>query len=145
MSAITTGRIGEYIAAAVCELHGWKTVICPIAGFDMIVTRGSKIYRCQVKASSFHEPDGSRYKDGKLQWHFGIGGDKHFPTMNDYDFVACVSIPHRRCHFLPIEKIKTITMSRSGTIFHDMNLESTTFNETMEILNERTAQLDKRT
>lgn len=145
MSAITTGRIGEYIAAAVCELHGWKTAISPAAGFDMIVTKGDKVYRCQVKASTFHTPDGHRYKDGKLQWHFGIGSDKRHPTILDYDFAACVSIPQRRCHFVPIENINQLTMSRSAAIFHDLNIESTSFNETMEILNERTARPDQGT
>ena len=139
MSAIVTGRIGEYIAAAVCEMHGWKTVISPAAGFDMIATRGSKIYRVQVKASSFHTPDGSRYKTGKLQWHFGIGGAKRAPTIDDYDFAACVSIPHRKCIFMPIEEITTITLSRSGDIFDDHELESSSLHKTLEILNDRTS------
>lgn len=139
MSAIVTGRIGEYIAAAVCEMHGWKTAISPAAGFDMIATRGSSIYRVQVKASSFHAPDGRRYAAGKLQWHFGIGGAKRAPTIDDYDFAACVSIPHRKCIFMPIEQITTITLSRSGDIFDDHELESSSLHKTLEILNDRTS------
>ena len=138
MSAIVTGRIGEYIAAAVLELYGWKTVISPASGFDMIATRASKIYRCQVKASTFHTPDGRRYAGGKLQWHFGVGGSKRYPTINDYDFAACVSIPHRKCFFLPMEKIETITLSRSGETMDAKNLETETLKNTMEILDART-------
>ena len=105
----------------------------------MIATRGAKIYRCQVKASTFHKPDGRRYLSGKLQWHFGVGGAKRHPTIKDYDFAACVSIPHRKCFFLPIEKIETLTLSRSAETIDEKNLETETLNNTMEILDARTS------
>jgi hypothetical protein len=132
MSAIVVGRIGEYLAAAILEMHQYQTVICQQAGFDLIATRGQKMWRCQVKASSYHSD-----RPNRMQWHFGIGGNKRIPTITDYDFVACVSVPHRRAFFIPIENLKQVTMSRNGDFFDDPKLESTTLQETMEILNER--------
>lgn len=135
MSAIVVGRIGEYIAAAVLEMHQYQTVICQQAGFDIIATRGQKMWRCQAKASSYHSD-----RPNRMQWHFGMGGNKRLPTVADYDFVACVSIPHRRAFFIPIENLKQSTMSRNGDFFDDPKLESTTLQQTMEILNERTTK-----
>lgn len=132
MSAIVVGRIGEYLAAAVLEMYQYQTVICQQAGFDIIASRGQKMWRCQVKASTYHT-----YHPDKLQWHFGVGGNKRIPTISDYDFAACVSIPHRRVFFVPIENITLKTMSRKGDFFDDPKLESATLQETMEILNER--------
>lgn len=133
MSAIVVGRIGEYLAAAVLEMYQYQTVICQQAGFDIIASRGQKMWRCQVKASTYHT-----YHPDKMQWHFGIGGNKRIPTISDYDFAACVSVPHRRVFFLPIENITHKTMSRTGEFFDDPKLESTSLQHTMEILNERT-------
>ena len=132
MSAITTGRIGEYLAAAVLEMYLWQTVISPQAGFDLIATRGRRVYRCQVKASSFHSD-----KPNRLQWHFGIGGIKRLPTIKDYDFAALVSIPHRRVFFMPIENIGQKTFSRNGDFFDDKNIETESLTKTMEILDAR--------
>jgi len=52
MSAITVGRIGEYIAAAVLEMYQWQTVIAPQAGFDIIVSRGQRM--CVAKSKQAH-------------------------------------------------------------------------------------------
>jgi hypothetical protein len=135
MSAITTGRIGEYLAAAVLEMHQWRTILCQQSGFDLIATRGEKIWRCQVKASTYHN-----YHRNKLQFHFGIGGAKRVPTINDYDFAACVSLPHRKVFFMPIEEIRLKVLSRIGSHFDDPKIESETLQHTMEILDERTAK-----
>jgi hypothetical protein len=132
MSAITVGRIGEYIAAAVLEMYQWQTVIAPQAGFDIIVSRGQRMWRCQVKASSFHSD-----RPDKLQWHFGIGGDKRLPSIKDYDFAAMVSVPHRRVFFMPIENIGQKTITRNGAFFDDKNIETETLTKTMEILDAR--------
>ena len=132
MSAITTGRIGEYLAAAVLEMYQWQTVIAPQAGFDIVATRGRRVYRCQVKASTIHNSSKSR-----LQWHFGIGGDKRLPTIKDYDFAALVSIPHRRVFFMPIENIGQKSMTRTVSFLEDKNLEFQTLTKTMEILDAR--------
>jgi len=135
MSAVTTGRVGEYIAAAVLEQQQWRTILCQQSGFDLIATRGDKIWRCQVKASTYHS-----YRRSKLQFHFGIGGEKRPPSINDYDFAACVSIPHRRVFFVPIEEIKVIVLSKTGEFFDDPEIESKTLQHTMEILDGRFAK-----
>jgi hypothetical protein len=132
MSAITTGRIGEYLAAAVLEMYQWQTVIAPQAGFDIVATRGRRVYRCQVKASTIHNDTKNR-----LQWHFGIGGEKRLPTIKDYDFAALVSIPHRRVFFMPIENIGQKSMTRTASFLENKNIETETLTKTMEILNAR--------
>jgi hypothetical protein len=132
MSAITTGRIGEYFAAAVLEQRQWRTILCQQAGFDLIATRGEKIWRCQVKASTFHT-----YKAEKLQFHFGMGGDKRAPTIADYDFAACVSIPQRKVFFMPLEDISVRVFSRTGKFFEEPDIETKSLEHTMEILDAR--------
>lgn len=130
MLEVSTGRIGEFIACASIELQGWQAVLCPSRGYDLIVTRDTYIYRCQVKASTYHTE-----RPNKLQFHFGVGGKKRRPTSDDYDFAACVSIPHRRVFFVPIFDINTITMSRTKVFFDDIDAEANSFHSTMEKLN----------
>ena len=131
MLQVSTGRIGEHIACAAIELNGWQTVHCPARGFDLVVIKGENILRCQVKASTFH-----RLPKNRLQFHFGVGGKKRRPTRDDFDFAACVSIPHRRVYFMPIQSIKTLTFSTNGNLFLD-GVEQQSFSETMEKLNAR--------
>jgi len=132
MSAIVVGRIGEYIAAAVLEMYQYQTVLCQQAGFDLIASRGKQMWRCQVKASTFHN-----YHPDKMQFHFGIGGAKRIPTIIDYDFAALVSIPHRRVFFMPIEEVVQKVLSRKGEFFETPDLETNSLTHTMEILNAR--------
>jgi hypothetical protein len=128
---VSKGRIGEHFACAAIELNGWQTIHCPARGFDLIVVKGEKILRCQVKASTFH-----RLPQNRLQFHFGVGGKKRKPTADDYDFAACVSIPHRRVFFLPIQDINLLTFSTNGDLFED-GKEKQSFIETMEKLHAR--------
>ena len=131
MLQVSTGRIGEHIACAAIELNGWQTVHCPARGFDLVVIKGENILRCQVKASTFH-----RLPKNRLQFHFGVGGKKRRPTRDDFDFAACVSIPHRRVYFMPIQDIHLVTFSTNSELFED-GKEKQSFIETMEKLHAR--------
>jgi hypothetical protein len=131
MLEVSKGRIGEHLACAAIELNGWQTINAPARGFDLIVIKGDCMLRCQVKASTYH-----RLPNRRLQFHFGVGGKKRRPNVGDYDFAACVSIPHRRVFFLPIQDIKLLTLSTTEKRFAD-GIEQESFNETMEKLHVR--------
>ena len=130
-SEILTGRIGEFIAAAVIEQMGWQTAFCQQQGVDLICWDQSTYLRVQVKASTYH-----RERYGKLQWHFGMGGKKRKPTPDDYDLAALVSVPQRRVWFKPITDVTVLTISRQHTMFDDESLESQTFQQSIEALHE---------
>lgn len=128
---VTTGRIGELFAAGIIEEMGWGTAFCQQAGVDLLCWNNNRFYRCQVKASTYHN-----YYAGKLQFHFGLGGKKRLPTPDDYDFVALVSVPQRKAYFLPITQIKQLTMSRLHSFFEKDDLEIDSFQKTMRNLDE---------
>jgi hypothetical protein len=129
--AVTTGRIGELYAAAALEELGWQTAFCQQAGVDLICWKDEDFYRVQVKASTYHN-----YALDKLQFHFGLGGKKRPPTPADYDLAALVSIPQRRVFFLPIFRIKQITLSRKSGFFSASDLEERSLNHALHTLRE---------
>lgn len=128
---VQTGRIGELYAAAIIEEFGWGTAFCQQTGVDLLCWKEDKFYRCQVKASTFHAG-----RNGRLQFHFGLGGKKRMPTAADYDFAALISVPQRRAFFMPITSVQQYTISRQRSFFNCDSIEADSFDKTMEILNE---------
>lgn len=128
---VTTGRIGELLAAAIIENLGWQTALCQQSGVDLILWKDNLFYRCQVKSSGFHKD-----KPNSVQFHFGIGGKKRLPTKNEYDLACLVSVEQRRAFFLPIFSINQTTMRRSRRFFENPDLERDTFDRAIGVLNE---------
>ena len=125
--AVETGRIGELFAAGIIEQFGWRTAFCQQSGVDLLMWQQDRFYRVQVKASNKHK--GVK----RLQFHFGIGRQKRKPT-DEFELVCCVSIPHRRAFFVPIQDIDVITLSRSTDFFDRPEIEKESFNYTIESL-----------
>ena len=128
---VSTGRIGELIAAGIIEELGWQTAFCQQNGVDIICWKDNTFYRCQVKSSTFH-----RDTRGRLQFHFGMGGKKRRPTPKDYDFACLVSVPQRKAYFMPIQKINQLSMSRNKGFFENPTLEQDSFEKTIRWLDE---------
>ena len=128
---VTTGRIGELIAAGIIEGLGWQTAFCQQAGVDLLCWNKNRFYRCQVKASTYHS-----YRAGKLQFHFGLGANKRIPTSEDYDFACLVSVPQRKAFFMPITDINQKSLSRMWSFFDAPDIEENSFEKTIGRLDE---------
>ena len=119
---VTTGRIGELLAAAIIEDLGWQTALCQQSGVDLIIWKDDLFYRCQVKSSTFRKD-----KPNGVQFNFGVGGKKRLPDKSEYDLACLVSVEQRRAFFLPIFSIKQMTMRRSRRFFENPDLERAEF------------------
>lgn len=128
---VTTGRIGELLAAAIIEDLGWQTAMCQQSGVDLIIWKDALFYRCQVKSSTFRKD-----KPNGVQFNFGLGATKRLPNKLDYDLACLVSVEQRRAFFLPIFSINQTTMRRTRNFFNNPDLEQKSFETAIGVLNE---------
>ena len=128
---VLIGRIGELYAAGIIEELGWQTAFCQQSGVDILIWKNDTFYRCQVKACSSQKD-----KPNRLQFHFGIGGNKRLPTHNEYDLACLVSVYQRRAFFLPIFSINQVTLRRNRAFFDNPDIERESFERAIGVLDE---------
>ena len=131
MSEVSTGRIGELIAALRLTQMGIENTISPLNGSDIIATTKGKLYRVQVKARSM--PDSSR--PSHFMWTTSYSSKKKVPyTRKHCDIMALVSIPHENVYFMPVINETSVTRRLKVEIFDDKSIASSTWEKAISDL-----------
>lgn len=131
MSEVSTGRIGELIAALRLTQMGIENTINPLNGSDIIATTKGKLYRVQVKARSV--PDSSR--PTHFMWTTSYSSKKKIPyTRKHCDIIALVSIPHENVYFIPVIQQTSVTRRLKVKIFDDKSIASSTWEKAISEL-----------
>ena len=131
MSEVSTGRVGELIAALRLTQMGIENTISPLNGSDIIATTNNKLYRVQVKARSV--PDSARPK--YFMWTTSFSSKKKVPyTRKHCDIIALVSIPHENVYFMPIIGQSPITTRLLVEVFEDETIAPSTWEKAISEL-----------
>lgn len=98
MNQAKTGRAGELIAAGVIEGLGCRSVLCQQENFDILLVRGDKFYRCEVKTSK--KPVNHRAHQ-RYQFNTSTGSKTKLPVNPEHaDIICLVALDIRRCYFI---------------------------------------------
>ena len=108
---VQTGPRGELLVAEKLIERGWS-VAPPIGNnypFDLIVNKGDKFLRLQVKATL----EQHNYKHTRPHYQFqlahGVSSKKRY-TADQVDFFVCCALDSRRFWVLPFEAATVITL-----------------------------------
>jgi hypothetical protein len=102
MNEVKTGRAGELIAAGVIEGLGCRSVLCQQENFDMLIVRGDKFYRCEVKTSKKPVPHRAHHR---YEFNTSTGSRSKAPINADHvDIICLVALDTRKCYFINAKK-----------------------------------------
>ena len=108
---VQTGPRGELLVAEKLIEHGWS-VAPPIGAnypFDLIVNKGDKFLRIQVKATLEKHTYSQTRPHYQFQLAHGVSSKKRY-TADQVDFFICCALDSRRFWVLPFEAATVITL-----------------------------------
>lgn len=109
MNETKTGRAGELIAAGVIEGLGCRSVLCQQENFDMLLVRGDRFYRCEVKTSK--KPVKHRSHQ-RYEFNTCTGSRNKLPINPDHtDIICLVALDIRKCYFISAKKHRAVRVN----------------------------------
>lgn len=107
-NAVQLGRVGELIAEAIFEFHGYKCARVTQVGFDLIIfDDNGESYRAEVKSASHTERHGGH--SYKFMTSKG-SKSKHLYTEKDTDLMVFVALDLRQ---IVVKCVKDVTRKRT--------------------------------
>lgn len=135
LSNTTAGLVGEHLATAAILQRGWACSMAQQDAFDLIANMGRECYRVQVRSCCWSKRFvHNRQSKSTLQFPVGKGGNKRFPTYDDYDILCLVSSEQRGCFFMPISSVDKIKLTLPASHFSDPEREIDSWDQTIRIL-----------
>jgi len=126
----TTGLIGEYYAAGVLLLLGWRVSMCQQDKVDLLAWKDNEYIRIQVKTARL-----SGEKDARSPvYHFQFGSgqkNKILPNEKDYDILCCIGLEHRKAVFMSIQQVQQKSKRMSPQLFDEPKTELHSFNKAL--------------
>jgi len=109
--------------------------------FDLIANMGRECYRVQVRSCCWSKRiKVARQGKHSLQFPVGKGGNKRFPTYDDYDILALVSSEQRGCFFMPVSSVDKIKLTLPTTYFDSPEREIDSWDQTIRMLRDELTQ-----
>ena len=141
LSNTTAGLVGEHLASAAILQRGWACSMAQQDAFDLIANKGRECYRVQVRSCCWSKRLGTQKQSTKsLQFPVGKGGNKRFPTGEDYDILALVSSEQRGCFFMPVSSVDKIKLTMPVSYFNSAEREIDSWDQTIRILRDELTQ-----
>lgn len=131
LSNSTAGLVAEYLAAASILQRGWGVALASQDSVDLVAWNRDTGQRFLVQVKSCQLSRGNKYR---LEFNVSIGGDKRLPKRSDFDIMALVSVEQRSVFFLTVSSINVKRMNRTPAFFENPDLESDSWQKTIEEL-----------
>jgi len=131
LSNSTAGLLAEYLAAASILQRGWGVALASQDSVDLVAWNKDTGQRFLVQVKSCQFSRGNKHR---LEFNVSIGGNKRLPIRSDFDIMALVSVEQRSVFFLTVSSINVKRMNRTPAFFENPDLESDSWQKTIEEL-----------